>query len=450
MDTASQHGMWSSRLAFILAASGSAVGLGNIWRFPYLTSENGGGAFVLVYLGCILLIGLPIMASEILMGREGRMSPINAILKIARDGGHSKNWAIIGWLGMLAAVLILSFYSVVAGWTLDYSWIYLAEIFGGEGISNPKETFDGLLANPIKLLFWHSLFMLITFAVVAKGVEKGLERAVKFLMPALLILLLILVGYGMTTGKMGEAMSFLFSPDFSKITPSTILAALGQAFFSMSLGMCGIMAYAAYLPKDMSIPNVTATVAGMDTMVALLAGLAIFPVVIAFGIAPGGGGPGLIFTSLPLAFADMTGGALYGFAFFMLLMFAAWTSSISLLEPPTAYMVERMGWSRAKAAGVATAVIWLVGILTILGLNVWSHVTLGGRDLQGMIEFVASDLVLPIGGMLIALFAGWVLHRSVTQGELNTLPNWLYFTWLWLVRVVAPILVAAVLINIII
>ena len=445
MDKASAHGMWSSRLAFILAASGSAVGLGNIWRFPYLTSDNGGGAFVLVYLACVLLIGLPIMASEILMGRHGRMSPINSILKLTREGGHSSGWSVIGWIGMLAAILILSFYSVVAGWTLHYSWLYLAEIFGGAGIADPSATFSELLANPKLLLFWHSVFMLLTYFVVAMGVEKGLERAVKFMMPSLILILLVLVGYGMTTGNLGAAAQFLFEPDFSKITGSTLLAALGQAFFSMSLGMCGMMAYAAYLPRNISIPYVTVTVAGMDTIVAVLAGLAIFPVMIAFGLSPTGGGPGLIFTTLPLAFNDMGGGALYGLAFFVLLTFAAWTSSISLLEPPTAYLVEQSKMSRKLSAGVATLVIWIIGIVTVLSLNVWNTVRIGGRDLQGAIEFVASDLLLPIGGMLIAVFAGWFLSRNLSRSELSQLSDSQYGIWLWLVRIVSPILVLAVL-----
>src|SRR5690554_3405557 len=295
------HGMWSSRLMFILAATGSAVGLGNIWRFPYMTSDNGGGAFVLVYLGCIFFVGLPILVAEILIGRHGRVSPINTFRKLTRESGASRHWVAIGWIGIVAGILILSFYSVVAGWTLHYGWLYLKQLFGGAPITDPGATFQGLLASPVELTFWHAMFMLLTVAVVALGVEKGLERAVRFLMPSLFVLLLVLVVYGFTTGRMADAAAFLFRPDWSAIDGNVFLRAMGQAFFTLSLGMCTMMTYGAYLPREgVSIPRAGLAIALTDTSVALLAGLAIFPVVIAFGIDPAGGGPGLIFTSLPL------------------------------------------------------------------------------------------------------------------------------------------------------
>lgn len=445
MDTKSIHGMWSSRLAFILAASGSAVGLGNIWRFPYLASDNGGGAFVLIYLGCILLVGLPIMAAEILMGREGRMSPVNTLRKLTREGGHSGGWTVIGWIGMLAAVAILSFYSVVGGWTLHYVWLYVAQMFGGAPITDPGATFGAMLASPTTLVFWHSIFMLVTVGVVAMGVEKGLERAVKFLMPLLFLILLGLLAYGVSTGKVGQAFEFLFKPDFSEVTGDTLLAALGQAFFSLSLGMCGIMTYGAYLPRDISIPRVAVTVAGMDTAVALLAGLAIFPVLFAFGLDPAGGGPGLIFTSLPLAFNDMPFGIPYAVAFFGLLFVAAWTSSISLLEPPTAFLVEMGKMSRKKSAIIAALVIWAIGLVTALGFNVWQNVRVFGRDLQGAIEFVASDIMLPVGGLLIAIFAGYVLSQKITREQLSHLGDFGFQAWRFLICIIAPVLVLIVL-----
>jgi len=447
MDKQSEHGMWSSRTAFILAAAGSAVGLGNIWRFPYLTSDNGGGAFVLVYLACIALVGLPILIAEVLIGRHGRQSPINTLLNLARETGHSKAWSVIGVMGMAAAVLILSFYSVVAGWTLHYAWLYLAQLFGGAGISDGAATFGALLADPKTLLLWHSVFMVMTIGVVALGVEKGLERAVKFLMPALFVMLILLVAYGARTGHLGSAAAFLFTPDFSKINGNVVLAALGQAFFSLSLGLAGMMAYGAYLPRDVSIPRAGVAIALTDTAVALLAGLAIFPVLFAFGLEPTGGGPGLIFTTLPMAFADMWGGLIYGLAFFLLLTVAAWTSSISMLEPPTAYIVERTNLSRRSAAIGAGIFVWVIGILTLLGFNVWSSVTIGGKDIQGAIEFVASDVMLPLGGLLISLYAGWVLDRSLTRKELPGIPAGVYELWRWTVRVVAPLLVLYILIT---
>jgi neurotransmitter:Na+ symporter, NSS family len=444
MDKASIHGMWSSRLAFTLAAAGSAVGLGNIWRFPYLTSDNGGGAFVLLYLACIALVGLPILFAEILIGRHGRVSPVNSLLKLAGQLKINRAWSGIGWIGMLAGILILSFYSVVAGWTLHYAWLYAAQLFGGDGIADPGATFGSLLGNAGELTFWHAIFMLMTVGVVAMGVEKGLERAVKFLMPALLVMLLVLLGYGATTGKLGEAAAFLFVPDFSKITFGVVLAAMGQAFFSLSLGMCTMMTYGAYLPRDVSIPRVGVAVALTDTTIALLAGLAIFPIVITFLGTPSGGGAGLIFTSLPLAFNQI--GIVFGLIFFGLLVVAAWTSSISLLEPVTAYIVERTPLTRKQSALSIAALTWVLGLASVLSFNHWSHVKIAGLGIMDAIEAVASDLLLPLGGMLIALLAGWSLGR-IPREQMPDLPDWAYHGWLWLVRVVAPALVAVVMVR---
>lgn len=442
----SLHGMWSSRLAFILAATGSAVGLGNIWRFPYVTAENGGGAFVLVYLGCILVLGLPILISEIMIGRRGRRSPINSLKLLSAESGKTKAWTSIGWMGLVAGLLILSFYSVVAGWTLFYTWTYIQALFtSGPAISDPGATFGALIGDAPTLLIWHSAFMVMTLFVVAAGVEKGLERAVRFLMPALFVLLLVLAGYGMTTGHFGEAVSFLFTPDFSKISGSTVIEALGQAFFTLSLGMGAIMAYGAYLPRDISVPRTAATVALADTGVALVAGLAIFPIVFAYGIDPGSGGPGLIFTSLPNAFEAMPFGTVYGMLFFALLSVAAWTSSISLLEPAVAYLVESMNMRRGAAAILVGAVGWGAGILSVLSFNVLSDVKIAGRDIQGFIEHVAANIMLPLGGLLIALFAGWALSRADSRDELVNIGDGTYNVWRSAVRYLAPILVLIVL-----
>lgn len=446
MEKTSIHGMWSSRLAFILAATGSAVGLGNIWRFPYLASDNGGGAFVLVYLACIFIVGLPVLIAEILIGRHGRRSPITTLTAITRETGASKGWIGIGWIGIVAGILILSFYSVVGGWTLRYAWLYLAQLFGGAHITDPAAVFGSMLADPAELAFWHALFMGVTVGVVALGVEKGLERAVRFLMPALFLTLLLLVLYGATTGHLGQAAAWLFRPDWSKVDAGVFVAAMGQAFFTLSLGMCAMMTYGAYLPNDVSIPRTVAIVAVCDTTVALMAGLAIFPIVIAFGISPEGGGPGLIFTSLPLAFEVMTGGIVYGLAFFALLFVAAWTSSISLLEPATAYLVER-GRSRRGAAILMALLCWALGLLTVFSFNLLSHVRLLDRDLMGLIELIANDIMLPVGGLLIALFAGWVLKDTILREQLAGIPAWGFTLWRWLLRVLCPLLVAAVLIN---
>ena len=449
MEKTSIHGMWSSRTAFILAATGSAVGLGNIWRFPYLASDNGGGAFVVVYLLCIALVGLPILIAEILIGRHGRRSPITTLVALTRETGAAKAWTSIGWIGIVAGILILSFYSVVGGWTLHYSWLYLMQLFGGAHITDPGATFSALLANPWELAGWHAVFMGLTVGIVGLGVEKGLERAVRFLMPALLLTLLALVAYGATTGHLGKAATFLFQPDWSKVNAGMMMAAMGQAFFSLSLGMCTMMTYGAYLPKDISIPKTGAIVALADTSIALLAGLAIFPIVISFGIDQHGDGPGLIFTSLPLAFDVMTGGVIYGLLFFGLLFVAAWTSSISLLEPATAFLVERVGIVRKRGSLMVAGLCWLIGLVTVFSFNIWSHIRMLDRDLMGLIELVANDIMLPLGGLLIALFAGWALKETILREQLAGMPAGLFTAWRWVVRIVAPLLVLMVLLNVV-
>ena len=441
--------MWSSRLAFVLAATGSAVGLGNIWRFPYITSENGGGAFVLVYLICIALVGLPVMFAEIVIGRRGRMSPINSMRELADDVGASRAWMGLGFLGIVAGFLILSFYSVVAGWTLHYGFLYLKQLFGAPGISDPGATFTALLGNAGELTFWHGIFMVMTVGVVALGVEKGLERAVGILMPVLFVLLLILLMYGISTGHFLDGVAFMFRPDWSQLSGTMIVTAMGQAFFTLSLGMCAIMTYGAYLPSHVDVPKVGTAVALSDTAVALIAGLAIFPVIIAFGIDPGSGGAGLIFTSLPLAFAEMPLGIAYGMAFFLLLSVAAWTSSISLMEPAVAYLVEATNLSRKTAALLVASLGWVMGLASVFSFNIWSSVSVGGKSIMDAIEFVAADVMLPIGGLLTAIFAGWVLSKTITWEELDDkMPTWAFKSWLWLTRLVTPMLILLVMAGI--
>ncbi len=439
--------MWSSRIAFIAAATGSAVGLGNIWRFPYITSENGGGAFVLIYLACIALVGLPIMFAEIVIGRRGRMSPINSLRELSTTSNASRNWAFIGVIGIIAGFMILSFYSVVAGWTLHYGFHYFKEFIGvGAPISDPTATFGALLGDAGELTFWHGLFMLMTVGVVGFGVEKGLERAVSVLMPVLMVLLLVLLGYGMNTGYFQEAVGFLFKPDWSQVSGSMFVTALGQAFFTLSLGMCAIMTYGAYLPANVNIPRVGVAVAGADTFVAIVAGLAIFPIIIANNIDPGSGGAGLIFTSLPLAFSEMPFGIFYGMLFFVLLSVAAWTSSISLMEPATAYLVEATNLSRKASALLVAGLGWLLGLASVFSFNLWSEVKIIGKSPMDAIDYVATQIMLPVGGLLIALFAGWVLSSRITREELGEkMPDWAFQAWLWITRVITPALILVVL-----
>jgi len=287
--------------------------------------------------------------------------------------------------------------------------------------------------------------MVMTVGVVALGVEKGLERAVGILMPVLFLLLLVLLAYGISTGHFMDAVAFLFRPDWSQVSGSMIVTAMGQAFFTLSLGMCAIMTYGAYLPSNVHVPKVGTAVALSDTVVALIAGLAIFPVIIAFGIDPGSGGAGLIFTSLPLAFAEMPFGIIYGMMFFLLLSVAAWTSSISLMEPATAYLVEATNLSRKSAALMVAGLAWIMGLATVFSFNLWSEVSIGGRSVMDAIEFIAADIMLPLGGLLTAIFAGWILSKTITKEELDDkMHDWAFTTWLWLTRVVTPLLILVV------
>ena len=440
------HGQWSSRWIFILAATGSAVGLGNIWRFPYVTGENGGGAFVLIYLACVVLVGLPIMMAEILLGRRGRCSPINAMSVLASEEGAHGAWRLVGWMGVLAGFLILSFYSVVAGWSLAYVFYVAGGVFNGATVSISQDTFQALTDSAGRLLLWHTLFMAMTMIVIARGVSGGLEQAVKFLMPALFVLLVLMVGYAIGTGDFSGALTYLFEPDFSKLTGASVMTALGQAFFSLSIGMGAIMIYGSYLPSDVSIPQTSFIIAGVDTLVALLAGLAIFPIVFGYGLEPGQG-PGLVFITLTIAFGHMPGGQLFGTLFFVLLTIAAWTSAISVLEPVVAWLVESAGWSRIRSCLVAGTCVWLLGFGSLLSFNEWRGYTPGGRNFFDWAEFLSTTVLLPLGGMLIAIFAGWQMARSSTMNELATGDSTLYRVWLVLTRFIAPVGVGIVFVE---
>lgn len=440
------HGQWSSRWVFVLAATGSAVGLGNIWRFPYVTGENGGGAFVLIYFACVLLVGLPIMIAEILLGRRGRRSPINAMRVLAEDERRHPGWRYLGWMGVLAGFLILSFYSVVAGWSLAYVWYLATGAFEGATVGVSQGVFDALTGSASRLLLWHSVFMALTMFVVARGVRSGLEQAVRYLMPALFVLLVVMVGYAVTSGDFAGALRYLFEPDFSEVTGASVLTALGQAFFSLSLGMGAIMIYGSYLPAESSIPSTGFIIALADTGVAILAGLAIFPIVFGYGLEPGQG-PGLVFITLTIAFGHMPFGQLFGALFFVLLSVAAWTSAISLLEPVVAWLVESAGLSRLTGCIAAGSAAWLLGLGSLLSFNVWSDFTPGGRTFFDWAEFVSTTVLLPLGGMLIAIFAGWRMARTSTMDELATGDSLVYRAWLLLVRFVAPVGVGIVFVE---
>ena len=443
------HGQWTSRTVFILAATGSAVGLGNIWKFPYITGENGGGTFVLVYLLCIALIGIPIMMAEIMIGRRGRQSPINTMRALAKEEQRNPNWVWLGWMGVIAGFLILSYYSVIAGWAMSYVFRTGSGMFLGVTADGANSIFTDLVSDPERLLAWHTIFMVMTMVVVARGVKNGIEKAVTYLMPLLFGLLILIVIYAMTTGYFMQGINFLFTP--GTIDGKGILIAMGHAFFTLSLGMGAIMVYGSYLSSEYSITQAAIWIALADTVVALLAGLAIFPIVFANGLQPGAG-PGLIFQTLPIAFGHMQGGTLVGVVFFTLLVFAAWTSAISLIEPAVAYLVENKGLGRIYAAVWIGGFTWLVGLGTVFSFNIWKDKTLSvpylfdNLTFFDTLDYLTANIMLPLGGLFIAIFAAWVMRQQSAKDELATYP-FIYKLWRVLVRYVTPLAVIVVFLN---
>ncbi|MCP4300113.1 MAG: sodium-dependent transporter [Gammaproteobacteria bacterium] len=442
---ASLHGHWSSRFAFILAVTGSAVGLGNIWKFPYIAGQNGGGAFVLVYLVCVVVIGMPVMMSEILIGRRGRRNPIATMELLGKEEGSSGNWRLVGSLGVLAGILILSYYSVIAGWTLAYIFKSASGVFVGASAEAVSAQFGNFVGDWRLVALCHTLFMGLAVFVVARGVERGLEQAVRFMVPALLVLMLVLLGYSINSGYFGEGVAFMFTPDFDKLTWNSVLAALGQAFFTLSIGMGAIMAYGAYLPEETSITGASAAVVTADTAIAMLAGLAIFPLVFANNLDPADG-PGLVFDTLPLAFGQMPGGVFFSTIFFVLLAFAAWTSAIGLMEAAVAWIVERFSKTRAQATVMTGVTIWSIGMGSVLSFNVLSDVRFLAGTIFDNVDYLTSNIMLPLGGLLIVIFTGWVMCRNSTSDELGS-SGVLFRAWRLSARFIAPIGILLVLIN---
>ena len=431
------QGAWIGKWTFILAATGSAVGLGNIWGFPYKAGTNGGGAFVLIYLGCILVIGIPIMISEIVLGRRAGNSPINAMRSVALESNRSPAWQIIGWSGIFAGILILSFYSVIAGICLNYIFISASS----SGLITSPEQFTNVISSPINLIFWHTVFMILTALIVSAGIKDGIGRMVKILMPLLGFLMIFMVIYSIINGDFSRAMIFLFAPDFSNVTSDTLLQAMGQAFFSLSLGMGSIMAYGAYMPKDQKVVSTSFTVASLDTLIAILAGLAIFPIIFAFNLEPNSG-PGLVFVSMLSAFNQMQFGQFIGPLFFILLSVAALSSSISLLEPGVAYLSEENILSRKRSAEIISFFVWILGIGSALSFNILSDFSLiGDRNFLDSMDFIANQILLPLGGMLIAIFVGWFMKKSLIEDELGSINTSLYFLWRFFVKFIAPVCV---------
>jgi NSS family neurotransmitter:Na+ symporter len=456
----SLHGLWTSRTAFVLAAAGSAVGLGNIWRFPYITGENGGGIFVLLYIACIFLIGIPIMMAEVMLGRRGRRNPMETMRLIAIEEKLTPYWVWIGRIAMLAGFLILSYYSVIAGWIMAYIFRTAGGVFQGmQETTEFEAVFSALIVDPERLITWHTIFMALTVATVAHGVERGLERAVKFMMPVLFSILLLLLLYGATTPGFIAGLKFMFAPDFSKLNSTSVLYAMGMAFFSLSLGMGAMMMYGAYLPKGVSVGGITVAVAVIDTVVALLAGVAIFSIVFANGLEPTAG-PGLVFITLPVAFAKMPMGTLIGVLFFVLLLFAALASAISLLEPWVSWLVESKNMGRIQAACLCGVAVWFAGLGTVFSFNLWAdykwtfpvdlgrvrYVLFEDKTFFNVVDFLTSNILLPLGGLLTVLFVAHLMSRQSCREELQ-LGNKSFNLWYFVLRNISPIAVGIVFLH---
>ena len=453
------HENWSSRSAFILAAVGSAVGLGNMWRFPAEAGENGGGAFVLFYIFCVLLIGLPVLLSEVLIGRHGQASAPESVKKVARDSNASTGWSIIGSLGVFAAFLILSFYCVVGGWVVYYIGVFANDMiqtgvtsgaFAGRDPAEIENLLPGLFGDGGMMVAMNLGFLAITIFFVARGVSSGIEWVAVYLMPLFFVLFLGITVYGAFSGNFGEAVAYLFTFDFSKLTGEVMLAAVGQAFFSLSLGVAGMMTYGAYANRDTNLAETSGIIAGADTAVAMLAGLAIFPIVFAAGLSASAG-PGLMFQSLPIAFQAMPFGSLIGLAFFIMVFFAALTSSVSLLEAPTAWMFEKFNMPRMVATLIVGLGAAILGVLSSLSFN-----EMGGfyplsflpgfeeANFFDTLDGVTAKLFMPIGAILTCIFVGWIADAKLIDDE-NGLDGVLHQTWRILVRFVCPIVLAVIL-----
>ena len=441
---------FGTKLGVILASAGSAVGLGNIWRFPYMTGEYGGAAFILTYLGCVLLFGAPIMMAEFLIGRRSRSNTARAYQKLA----PGTPWRWVGRMGVLAGFLILSYYSVVAGWTLEYIVDAAVGNFADKGPADFVQFYNSFVSNPWLPVVWTIVFLVGTHLIIVKGVEKGIERSSKVMMPALFVLLLILAVCAILLPGSGRGIEFLLKPDFSKVDGSVLLAAMGQAFFSLSLGMGCLCTYASYFKSDTNLPRTAFSVAIIDTAVAILAGVIIFPAAFAVGIQPDSG-PGLLFVTLPNVFQQAFGNvpfiaALLAVMFYILLALAALTSTISLHEVVTAYLHEEFNLSRGKAARMVTGGCIVLGTLCSLSLGLGRDYTLFGMTLFDLFDFVTAKLMLPLGGFFIALFTGWFLDKKIVREELTNqgaLRLRIYGLIIFLLKFVAPIGIAFVFIN---
>lgn len=447
----SVHERWSSPGIFVLAAGGAAIGFNNFWQFPFLSAEYGGGAFLLVYLLSVLLIGLPLLMAELALGRSGRASPIGVFRFLTRRARANPLWRVVGWMGVLSVFLILSYLSVIAGWVIAYLLRAAFGVYAGLTADGMNAQFAQLVKDPERQLFWHTLFMTLTMLVIGRGVRHGLETLARFAVPLLLGLLLVLTVYFATTEAFAQAVTVLFVPDFGKLTGIGVLAAVSHAFFSLGLGAGAMLMYGAYLGANANIPRLSLYVVGVDTLASLAVSLLVFSILFA-GNVELASGPSLVFQALPLAFDHIPYGRVLIVVFFAMLLIAALTSAVALAEPVMVWLSERFGMSLKRSAILCGIGAWSLGVVTILSFHGWAF----SFELFGVVkrlgffdvmQVLTAHVLLPLSGILIALYVGWALRPDMLREALPLRANWLYRPWLWLLRLVVPVLMLIVLLN---
>lgn len=438
-----KRAQFATRLGVIATTVGSAVGLGNIWRFPFETGVHGGGAFLLIDLFFIFIIGVPVVCAEFIIGRHTGLNIRGAFRKLA----PGKPWGIVGYLGLLASMLILSFYSVVAGWTLEYIIQSMSGFGGITSVAGLHGQFDSFAKSDIRPVIWTLAFLTINYFILARGVQKGIEKMSNIMMPMLFVILIVFCINSLRMDAATEGLSFLFKPDFSQVTPSVMLGAMGQAFFSLSLGLGCLITYSSYFKKETLLLRTARIMASLDTLVAILAGIIIFPAVFSFGLEPAAG-PKLVFEILPSIFMQMPGAVLWSALFFILLFLASLSSTISMSEITIAYMTDEFGFSRRKATAINIVIAMLFGTLCALSFGSLSEWTICGMTIFNLFDYVSSNILLPVGGMIISIFVGWVLDRSVVCEELITPDSsvrpWMVTAVITCLRYIAPLCIGLV------
>lgn len=442
---------WSSDRDFILAATGAVIGFSNFWQFPHIVAQHGGGAFLVVYLACVALIGLPLLLAEILLGRSGRASPVGTFRHLAGHARRSPRWALVGGMGVLSGFLIFSYLSVIAGWTIAYSFRAAFNAFSGLTADGVAGLFAALVKDPEKQLFWHTCFIVATMLTAARGLRAGLEAATRVVMPLILLLLLALLAYAATLGSFPHALAHLLAPDFTRLGATGVLTAMAHAFFTLGLGAGVMLMYGAYTDAQTPLPRAALWIVGLDTAAGLVAGVVIFAVLFGGGVEPVAG-TALVFRALPLALDHLPFGGLAGTLFFALLALVAWLSALAFVEPALVWLGERFALPRRRAALLLGAAAWLLGVAVILSFNLWAFSfkffgvvkKLGGFD---VLQIVTAHALLPLAGILIALFAGWAFRPSVAREALGLRSPCTFEVWLWLVRLVVPALLAVVWFN---